>query len=177
MKPRKSSFLHYQSWEYDLVCSSNSLGAGAVTHKSHRTQRGPLDDPGFAMKIHQGSSGQTSVQQSWGKPLQSFPVLVLSNDKCLFHVRIKQCRRQSHKQKLQWHWFCMLAESLLKRNSHTCQRVSPPENCDCGTHLAATYRPTGIHSSSLSDSGTLTLQLPDNCSNVFLAEPENFKRA
>lgn len=123
MKPKKS-FLHYQSWEDDLVCSSNSSGAGAVTHKSHSTWRGPLGDPGFAMKIHQESSGQTFVQQSWGKPLQSFPVLVLPNDKCLFHVRIKQCRRQSHKQKLQWHWFCMLAESLLKRNSHTCQSFS-----------------------------------------------------
>lgn len=59
-----------------------------------------------------------------------------------FYVRIKQCWRQQHKQKLQWQGFCMLVGLLLKRNSHNCPWVSLPASCTCAPHWAATHGPT-----------------------------------
>lgn len=176
-KPRRASVPHCRCWGDDGGLLFQLIRSASNNSRKPKDQGRP---PGWPRLCNENIPGKQSVQtfvpQSWGKPPHHFPVFVLSNDKCLFYVRIKQCQRQEHKQKLQWHWFCMLVGLLLKRNSHGGRRVSSPEHRDPAAALASN-RPRGTNSSSPSDSIMLTLQLPANCRSVFLAEQENSKRA
>lgn len=88
MKPRRCSILHDQGLEDDLGLLFKLIWSWSSDSQTSKDKGRPLGSPRLCNKNAPGK--QTFMQQSWAKPPQSFP----SNDKCLFHVRIKQCRRQ-----------------------------------------------------------------------------------
>lgn len=96
MKPRRCSILHDQGLEDDLGLLFKLIWSRSSDSQTSKDKGRPPGSPRLCNKNAPGK--QTFMQQSWVKPPQSFPVLLLSNDKCLFYVRIKQSRRQQHKQ-------------------------------------------------------------------------------
>lgn len=159
MKPRRCSILHDQGMEDDLGLILKRIWSRSSDSQTSKDKGRPPLSPSLRNKNAPGK--QTFMQQSWVKPPQSFPVLLLSSNKWLFYVSIKQSWRQQHKQ---------TSVTLILHVSRVVSKEELPWLPEClhlktvtllllSSHISA----NGTNSCSPPDSGTLTLQLPDNC--------------
>lgn len=164
MKPKESYLLCHQKSDR---WSRSVLQTHQEQEQSLPKVRGQGEAPWVTQALQwkhaRGAAGRCHNEAEGNRNL--CPSLVLSNDKCFFHVRIKQCRGRQHKQKTSVTWILH-----VRRVASTEELPRLPESVSTWKRRAplAGQPRTGQEDEPIQrpDSCTLALPLPETAALV-----------